>query len=161
MHPPPKIRYEIDLREVPSAPPMPLGAARTITPGDTDGLAALMLDAYIGTIDYDGETLTDAVQEVRSYFEDAPLTDNSFLVLEDGKAVAGVLLSMVNDLPFVGYVMTGKHWKGRGLGTAVTNKALSSLLDAGHERAALYITEGNEASEALFRKLGARAIPDG
>jgi hypothetical protein len=36
-------------------------------PADANALAELMLDAYRGTIDYDDETLEDAMGEVQAY----------------------------------------------------------------------------------------------
>lgn len=46
------------------APDLQLRAAQ---PTDTQVLAELMLHAYRGTTDYDGETLDDAVSEVQAY----------------------------------------------------------------------------------------------
>ena len=44
------------------------GIWRTLTTADQQLLAGLMLDSYRGTIDYDGETIEDAMREVESYF---------------------------------------------------------------------------------------------
>lgn len=55
-----KIRYEIDLRSWNSVAPGTDIAMRTLGPGDRDELAHLILDAYRGTIDYEGETLAEA-----------------------------------------------------------------------------------------------------
>jgi hypothetical protein len=60
-----KIRYEIAL-----APPgditEPVGfVTRNVVPGDRDALARLMLDAYVGTIDYEGETISDVDSDAR------------------------------------------------------------------------------------------------
>lgn len=41
-------------------------------PTDADALAELMLDAYHGTIDYDGETLADARAELAGYLSSSP-----------------------------------------------------------------------------------------
>ena len=51
-----KLRYEIDLSNpVPTPSPHVGLQIRTITPADLAGLARLMLDAYIGAIDYEGD----------------------------------------------------------------------------------------------------------
>jgi len=52
------------------------GVARHPVSDDAEPLAALMLDAYRDTIDYDGETLDDARSEISSYLgqqNDPPL----------------------------------------------------------------------------------------
>ena len=60
---PEKLRYEIDISS--PVPPVEAGddlQIRTVAQGDLAGLARLMLDAYVGTIDYEGETLEQAVE---------------------------------------------------------------------------------------------------
>lgn len=155
---PRKIRYEIDLGT--SKFDVYRGAGHTITPDDLHPLAQLMLDAYRGTIDSEGETLQDAVDEVSSYFDDSPLLEHSFQVrAEDGQPVSAVLVSQQDEDAFIGYVITDPEHKGRGLATEVTSRALSSLQSAGYGRVVLYITEGNKPSERVFRGLGAFPIP--
>lgn len=155
-----KIRYEIDLRAHPTENEVGPVPARTITRDDLEALAHLMLDAYIGTIDYDGENYEDAVTEVRDYLGDSPLLDHSYTIEIDGDAASAVLLSLIDDQPFIGYVMTRAEHKRNGLANTVTRRALNSLADAGHEKVVFYITEGNLPSEALFRSLGAVPLPE-
>lgn len=152
-----KIRYEIDLDT--SKFDVYRGPDHTITPDDLHPLAQLMLDAYRGTIDSEDETLQDAVDEVSSYFDDAPLLDHSFQVkAEGGRPISAVLVSQQDEDAFIGYVITDPDHKGRGLATEVTSRALSSLQSAGYRRVVLYITEGNMPSERVFRGLGAIPI---
>ena len=107
-----KLRYEIDLTRPPRIVASDGHAVRSITSGDLHGLARLMLDAYVGTIDYDGQDLDDAVEEVRQYFESGhPLLDRSYLVESDGAIVSAVLVSLPDDIPFIGYVMTAPDYK--------------------------------------------------
>lgn len=156
-----KIRYEIDLSRPTGADVPEATTVRHISMDDLDGLARLMLDAYIGTIDYEGETLEDAMEEVRGFLEDgSSLCDRSFVVEEDGMIVSGVLVSIVEGRPFIGYVMTIPSHKERGLARLVTGVALDRLADDDHDLVALYITEGNTASEALFRSMGAVRVED-
>lgn len=157
-----KLRYEIDLRN-----PIPVAASdvspvRSITTDDLDGLASLMLDAYIGTIDYEDEDLSDAVDEVRSFFESGhPLLENSYLVEKEGRIASAVLVSLSEGTPFIGYVMTLPDYKNNGMARLVTTASMGSLADRGYEKVALYITDGNRPSEALFLSLGAVQIPTG
>ena len=157
---PERIRYEIDLSQPPDLDVPDCLTSRQVTPGDLHGLARLMLDAYIGTIDYEDETLDDAIDEVRGFLEnEAAMLDNSFVVEDRGSIVSGILVSMVDDAPFIGYVMTDPAHKRQGLGRAVTSTALRRLAEDGHQKVVFYITEGNIASETLFRSLGAGSDP--
>jgi len=153
---PEKVRYEIALTQ--PLPIAPLGdqIVRSVTGDDLHGLARLMLDAYEGTIDYDDETIEDAIEEVGSFFDDGePLLNRSYAVEGDGTILSAVLVSLVEATPFIGYVMTLPSHKNRGLARLVTTTAVERLARDGHKRIVLYITDGNTASEALFRSLGA------
>ena len=119
-----------------------------------------MLDAYVGTIDYDDEGIEDAMEEVRSFIDDDDaLLDRSYVVEEDGEIISAVLVSMSHGRPFIGYVMTLPSHKNRGLARFVITHALSQLADDGHDRVVLYITDGNIPSEKVFRSLGAVHVP--
>jgi hypothetical protein len=77
---PEKVRYEIDL-----SLPLPIS------------------DAYMGTIDYDDETIEDAIEEVGSFFDDGePLLDRSYAVESDGTILSAVLVSLVEGTSFIG-----------------------------------------------------------
>lgn len=119
-----------------------------------------MLDAYVGTIDYDDdEGLEDAIEEVRSFLDDdRALLDRSYLVEDDETIASAVLVSLSEDRPFIGYVMTLASHKNQGLARIVTTTALERLAGDGHETVVLYITGGNTPSEALFRSVGAGPI---
>jgi len=156
-----KLRYSLDLegRTLTTAPDG--WSVRSLSDEDVNGLARLMLDAYVGTIDYDDETPEDAIEEVRQFFaNDAAVPDRSFAVIEDGQIISGILVSLVDGMPFISYVMTLPTHKETGLGRLVTEIALGHLAADGYDRVTLYITEGNVASEALFRSIGAVLIED-
>lgn len=156
-----KLRYEINL----SSPVQADGAdgitLRSISGDDLEGLAQLMLDSYVGTIDYEGETLDDARDEVRRFIDSGSVLLDCSLVAEDkGKIVSGVLVSLLEEGPFIGYVMTIPSHKNQGLARLVTMAAMKRLAAEGHELATLYITDGNVASEALFDSLGAVQVDE-
>lgn len=155
-----KIRYEIDLDAHAAEHQISPEGARRVSAEDLHALASLMLDAYIGTIDYDGEDHGDAVSEVGAYLTDVPLLDHSYTIEIGGELASAVLVSLIDDQPFIGYVMTRAEHKNKGLARMVTTRALISLAESGHDRVVFYITEGNLASEALFRSLGAAPLPE-
>lgn len=158
---PAKIRYEIALGGTASTSAVENAKVRSITAADRKALAGLMLDAYLGTIDYEDETLDDAIDEIDSWFGGhAPMLDHSYCAVVDGGMASAVLVSEYQSVPFIGYVMTRAAQQERGLARLVTETALNSLSEAGHGRVVFYITDGNTASEALFTRLGAHAVAE-
>ena len=150
-----KVRYEIDLTELRPVGPLD-SEVRNIRPDDLEGLAQLMLDAYRGTIDSDDETYEDAVSEVRSFLDDEPALDHSYVVEHDGSIVSAVLVQILDGDFFVAYVMTHPDRKGAHIGRRLVHHSLSRAQEC--RRAVFYITRGNEPSEALFASLGAVAV---
>lgn len=127
---------------------------------DQQILADLMLDSYHDTIDYDSETIDDAVHEVESYF--SGLRDNSTWLnlswlgfVEDTLACAS-LASFWKDrnAPIIAYVMTASQWKGKHLATSGVLRSLNSLAENNHTRVYAVITEGNIPSERVFSRIG-------
>jgi RimJ/RimL family protein N-acetyltransferase len=116
-----------------------------------------MLDAYRGTIDYEGEELEEANLEVQRHLDDAPLLDDSSVAL----APSGELLSacLLRDWPkrntvLVAFVMTVPSTAQRGLATACLTRSLARLAARGVPTVHGVITEGNTPSERLFSKFG-------
>ncbi len=118
-----------------------------------------MLDAYAGTIDYEGESIAEARAEVDDWMNGPAMLEHSFVVDVDDRLVSAVLLMIVDDEPFIAIVMTHPEHKAMGLGRAVTDRALAGLADQGHKRVVFYITEGNTPSERMFASLGAVPVP--
>lgn len=131
---------------------------RPPAPDDLEELAGLMLDAYRGTIDADGdETLEVARDEVAGYFagrSGAPHLEHSRVAIDDGRIVSAVLVSEFEGTPLIAYVFTAADHKGQGLGDALTRAAMRSLADAGRERVHLWVTAGNAAAERIYERLG-------
>lgn len=154
-------QYILDLNQYSPSPspllPLSPFLLRAPIPADLPALAELMIDAYTGTIDYDGETIEDARGEVQSYFNSAsggPLFNASWLCF-DGKILASaILVSFWEGAPLVTYVMTSARYKGRGLARALLHKSLSSLKVQSHSQVRAFITEGNTPSETIFKSIG-------
>ncbi|MGH3079165.1 MAG: GNAT family N-acetyltransferase [Gaiellaceae bacterium] len=143
---------------VASAPDDP--AVRHPTPDDAESLAELMLDAYLHTIDYEGETIVEAREEVGRYVAGTPLLECSWLRLDGDAAVSALLVSHWADrgCPIVSYVMTASAWKGKGLASDLLARTLASLGATGLEEVRAVITEGNAPSEAVFARAGFRRV---
>ena len=131
------------------------GEIRSPSLADADGLAQLMLDAYAGTIDYHGESITDARAEIEEYFSSEPVLECSRVVEIGGELAAATLVSLWDGAPQISYVMTRSSRKGQGLARVVLVSALDCLARTSNRVVNASITEGNTASEKLFASLGA------
>lgn len=130
---------------------------RAPEPTDAEALTNLMLDAYSGTIDYEGESIEDARAEIAEYFSSDPILDCSRVIEMEGVMVAASLLAKWEGSPLVAYVMTASSSKRHGLARAVLLDSLDCLASTDREVFA-FITEGNDASERLFGGLGASRV---
>ena len=153
-----KVRYEIDLSQLKPVGALDPTEVRNVEPDDLKGLAQLMLDAYQGTIDYDDETYEDSVTEVRSFLDDDPALEHSYILELAGMVGCAVLVQVRDEDIFIGYVMTRPEHKGTHIGRRLVHHALSRAAADGYGRAVFYITQGNGPSEVLFASLGAVAV---
>jgi hypothetical protein len=144
------------------ATPAPLAEAIWRNPSVDDGqiVAELMLDSYRDTIDYDGETIDDALREVESYFsglrDDSTWLNYSWLGFVEDSIACASLLSFWKDrnAPIIAYVMTASNWKGKHLATSGALRSLNSLAENNHAKVYAVITEGNVPSERVFTRIG-------
>ena len=133
---------------------------RPPTLADRDGLAELMLDAYRGTIDYEGETIVEAVAEVDAWFASSGhRIEDSLVAIEAGGIVSAALLSRSDGMPVVSYLYTGAAWKGRGLAEGLLRAVMASLAASGHDRIHLWVTAGNAPAERIYERLGFVDVP--
>ena len=133
--------------------PVSMGV-REPTRNDRDALAELMMDAYVGTIDYHGESLSQAVEEVDGWFASEALLAHSRVATAVGAIQSAILASLVDEDAFIGYVMTRAAVKNRGLAQALLDLSAGSIWEAGFTRIRAWITEGNAPSEAVFLRAG-------
>ena len=131
---------------------------RQPTVDDRLELAFLMMDAYVGTIDYDGETEDQALEEVDGYLGKEALLDLSVVAILDDAIQSAVLLSNVLGLPLVGYAMTRAAMKGQGLASALLDVAVTAVWESGAEELRAFITAGNTPSEKIFERTGFKVI---
>ncbi|WXG44656.1 MAG: GNAT family N-acetyltransferase [Promethearchaeati archaeon SRVP18_Atabeyarchaeia-1] len=132
---------------------------RNITPSDLRALGELMLGAYRGTVDDEGETLDDAISEVQGTINGkyGPfLQECSFLVEEDGRATAACMVTWwaPMDSPLLAFSMTLPGYKNRGIATFLLREAVNALIDAGYKELRLIVTETNIPARHLYEKLG-------
>jgi len=126
---------------------------------DKQILAELMLDSYRGTIDYDDETIEDAVNEVGSYYSrlsDPLWLESSWLGLIDNELTCACLVDFWKErrVPLISYIMTVSRWKGKQLATTAVLHTLQSLANKNLAEVRAVITEGNLPSEKVLTRLG-------
>ncbi len=155
----------IELRSISEPAGATRPGVRHPTEADIEALAALMLDAYRGTVDADGsETIEDARTEVRGYFDGrsgAPMPDRSYVVHDGERLVSAVLVSRFEGMPLLAYAMTAPTHKGRGLASALTHRVLRSLHTAGDAQMQLWVTAGNADAEHIYERIGFRDVGSG
>jgi L-amino acid N-acyltransferase YncA len=159
--------YSLELTDLDPDVSSPIATSlqlRPAYPSDAQALAELMIEAYRGTIDYDDETLEDAVGEIRAYLAGQrggrPMLPESRLAFVGSSLISACLAGEWRDrqLPLIAYVMTHGQWKNRGVGRRLVWAVLQALQQQGHRQVRAVITEGNTPSERLFSRLGFRKV---
>jgi len=148
------------LRLVPRATPVQQRAdpgARPPTPADCAALAELMLAAYRGTVDDEGETPEQALAVMQQWAAGdfgQPLWAVSEVLERDGRLVAASLVTLWQDLPFVAFVMTRPAWQRRGLARAGLQRVMQRLCAGDETVLRLVVTASNAPAVALYEALG-------
>jgi hypothetical protein len=136
----------------------PTGSAlRNPAPEETESLAEVLLDAYRGTIDDEGETTDDALVEIESFLageEGDPLLNCSWVLDSSDTLLSACLVSLWHGEPLISYIVTRSTWKQRGLASFLLRQSLLSLQDGGYSRVRAFITDGNDASRGLLTHFG-------
>ena len=135
--------------------------ARSIDPSDVAALGPLMLAAYRGTVDDEGETEADAVAEVERTLsgEYGPFqADCSFAVDEGHRVLGASMISLWEGEPILTFVVVHPDVKRRGLGTFLLATSGNALVRAGYAHLDLFVTEENKPAVSLYRKIGFRVV---
>ena len=138
--------------------PLPSGFECTqIALSHADILGDLMDASYRGTIDYDGETLEQCVQEMVDTINGkyGPFVkEASFFVSFNKKPVSAILITEWKEQPLVAYTMTDNVFRGQGLAKFLLGKSISSSALSKWKQLFLVVTEGNASAEKLYEKAG-------
>lgn len=124
---------------------------------DEVALAALMMRAYAGTIDYEGEDEADALVEVRDTLSGnkGPFLWSASNVIErEGVLASATLVMRWQGQPLVAFTMTDARFKRQGLGRACMLNSMHQLHAAGETKLHLFVTLANDEAVGLYRSLG-------
>ncbi|HMQ35475.1 MAG TPA: GNAT family N-acetyltransferase [Chloroflexaceae bacterium] len=130
---------------------------RAARQADREPLAALLIAAYRGTVDDDGETLDDALAEIGRTLGGSYgpyLEPCSFLVEDEGRAVAASLVTRWTEAPLLAFVMVAPDFQRRGLGELVLRRSMAALWASGETELVLFVTDGNTPAQRLYERLG-------
>lgn len=124
---------------------------------DATALGELMHRAYQGTIDSEGETEAQAIEEVKRTLDGAygPIElAHSRVIERDGGLASATLITRWRDQPFVAFSMTHPRSKGQGLARACMIACMNALVNAGERELHLMVTVANHPAVALYNSLG-------
>lgn len=96
-----------------------VSGVRKIIPSDLKELGVVMYDAYLGTIDYSGESIEDATVEVEETFNGKYgkiIDDACLLTKENGQIASAVIFNWFEEeqMPLLTFSMTRASFKGKG-----------------------------------------------
>lgn len=125
---------------------------------DTDESAALMVDAYQGTVDWqEGDNADVARAELENVFSNKYgqfLDSASLCVVDDlGAAKSQIACCLIEDEPTILLVYTATKFKRQGLAEQLIRQAAYELHRLGYETVSLYVTDQNPALN-LYVRLG-------
>lgn len=146
----------------PAPPAVGVPGVRPFRPRDEPELGPLMLRAYRGTVDDEGETKEDAAAEVRKtlageYGEFMPACS---MVAERGsRIVSATLVTRLVGQPFVAFTFTDPASRGQGLASACIRAAMAQLRLLGERELGLMVTLANAPAVSLYTRLGFVAEP--
>lgn len=139
---------------------IPAGLVVPVDGVDLTELAELMLAAYRGTVDDEGEDLDDTLTEIRATLsgEYGPLLSSaSGAFCDDDGVASAIFVTGRAEIPLISYVVTAPNRQRRGLGTTLIERACAVLAAQGYKDVELAVTVGG-AGEQLYRRLGFRVI---
>ncbi len=133
---------------------------RAVARDDITDLARVFHRAYQGTVDDEGETQLDAINELQKTMDGAygEFDWPSSLVAEvDGFVVAACLVTSWKDRPLLAFAVTIPEYQRRGIGGHLIHSSAVLLGERGESELRLVVTSTNP-SVSLYQQLGFRRV---
>ena len=121
-------------------------------------LGEVMYEAYLGTIDYDGESKEDAAEEMKGTLAGKygkPISSACLLIGEEEVASAIIYTWYEEEkMPLLTFSMTRASEKGKGYAKKLIKESLMRLKEDGYAECCLFVTDGNEPAISIYKKIG-------
>ena len=148
---------EVGSAEANDTHPLLPSRVRPVEAKDTHPLAELILAAYRGTVDDEGEGPPEALAAIQGFFEEdpgPPILSCSYVIDRNGTLFSACLISLWKQNPIITAIMTHPEHKRQGLGLRVLLTCLHALQHQQYSSVLAFITNGNLPSEKLFAHIG-------
>ncbi len=120
-----------------------------------------MYASYLGTVDYEGETLEETLAAAESTLEGqygAIIFDASFIAFQKDKETFAIAVSVLTDFektgPLLAFALTHPEFQKKGLSGHLIKLSTNSLNQLNQPKISLVVTSTNEPAVSLYRKLG-------
>ncbi|MFN2465702.1 MAG: GNAT family N-acetyltransferase [Candidatus Dormibacteria bacterium] len=142
-------------------PPDP--TIRPVRASEVGWLGPLLLDAYRGTVDDEGETpeqATAAVEEIAAGENGPLLEEASFVAERDGSIVGASLIihftppGLAAPVPLVAQLFVAPPAQRNGVGRRLLMHSIDALAAAGYTELSLGVAEGNHRAIKFYEELG-------
>jgi GNAT superfamily N-acetyltransferase len=148
------MKLDLQRQDVPG-----LWSCRNVTREDAGELGRLMLAAYRGTVDYQGETLQEAISEMEETLDGkyGPLLEKcSFVIEKSERIVSASIVTLWTDanLPLLAFSMTDPSFRKQGMAGFLIRRSINSLIVRGYRELHLVVTEANDPARRLYEKIG-------
>lgn len=130
---------------------------RPMTQADTKGLGELVYAAYVGTVDYEGESRADAAAVVEATLngEFGEFMHAASMLAESAtRIISASFITTWQDRPLVAFAVTDPDHKGKGHARRCITAAMQALARSGHRELHLFVTPTNRPALTLYRRLG-------
>jgi ribosomal protein S18 acetylase RimI-like enzyme len=133
---------------------------RVMSSEDITQLGRLFLDAYIGTVDYEGESEQDALAAVQGAFDGEFgnfLSSASYVAQRAGELCSASFVTLWQGKPLLAFSVTAARHKGSGLAGRCISASMQALYQAGQPELHLFVSPGNFPALAVYKRLGFKA----
>ena len=127
-----------------------------------DALAEAMLDSYVGTVDYEGETFDETLVELDRVISGDYgefLSEVSFVIMEEEEVQACILICPYRGEPTITYNFTRKSAQRMGYQTLLIGRSAEILYEKGYHTLYLYVHLENKGALRLYESLGFEEVP--
>lgn len=151
-----KIHMVRALSSTTNADTEPVGL-RAMTKEDIPQLGKLFLAAYVGTVDYEGESEQEAIEAVEATFggEFGEFVEASSLVIEQsGRLTSAAFITLWQGQPLLAFSVTAPEFKGQGFAGKCISASMRALAAAGYRELHLFVTSSNASALSAYNRLG-------